>query len=144
MLLYSKEGLLFPGIHILTWQEFQEEFGFSARRKHLIIGLHRAILEFKKAGCQRVYIDGSFVTKKIEPNDYDACWDISGVNLNILNPILYNLKNGTRFQKVNFYGEFYPANIIERSAGITFLDFFQLDRSGKNKGIVLLELGGVI
>jgi hypothetical protein len=31
-----------------------------------------------------VYIDGGFVTVKREPSDYDACWDIDGVNVEAL------------------------------------------------------------
>jgi len=144
MLLYNKEGLLFPGIHILTWEEFKTEFGFSDRRKYLLLGLHRAILELKKAGCLKVYINGSFAAKKMEPNDYDACWDITGVNFAILDPVLYKFKRGTHLQKIKYYGELYPEQFIEGSSGISFLEFFQLDRSGKHKGIVLLELNGVM
>jgi len=144
MLLYNREGLLFPGIHILSWEDFKLEFGFSDRRKHLLSGLYRAILELKRAGCLKAYIDGSFVAKKMEPNDYDACWDIVGVDFAILDPVLYKLKGGTHLQKIKYYGEFYPAHFIEGASGITFLDFFQFDRSGKNKGIVLLELKGVV
>jgi len=142
--LFSKDGNLFPGIHLVTWQEIQDEFNFSERRKHLITGLYRALLEFRKAGCQKIYIDGSFVTKKNEPNDYDVCWDITGVNLAVLDTVLYDIKSGTALQKIKYYGEFYPANIVEGISGLTFLNFFQMDRSGKSKGILQLDLKGVM
>ena len=41
-----------------------------------------------RAGCSKVYIDGSFVTVKLEPGDYDACWDIDGVNVEALDSVL--------------------------------------------------------
>ena len=43
-------------------------------------GLRAALEEFKKAGCQTVYINGSFVTSKELPNDYDCCWEEAGVD----------------------------------------------------------------
>ena len=37
-------------------------------------GLGAALENLKNAGCGTVYINGSFVTNKVVPNDYDACW----------------------------------------------------------------------
>ena len=38
-------------------------------------GLRAALVNLKGAGCQTAYINGSFVTRKELPNDYDACWE---------------------------------------------------------------------
>lgn len=145
MLKFNTFGKLIPGIHVVPWSEFVSLYSFSSRRQHLFRGMERAFVHFKEAGCARIYIDGSFVTKKVEPNDYDACWDMTGVNFELLDPMFYrHLQMGTQQQKLAYYGEFYPAPIIEGGSGLTFLDFFQTDReTGKRKGIILIELEGV-
>ena len=38
-------------------------------------GIRSAIDNLKEAGCLTVYINGSFVTAKQVPNDFDACWE---------------------------------------------------------------------
>ncbi len=145
MLLFNSRGLLFPGIHLVAWNDFVTEYSFSPKRIYLFDGMKKALLHFKQAGCQRVYIDGSFATKKIEPGDYDACWDPTGVDLILLDPIFHKgLRFGTMPQKLKYYGEFYPSGCIESCSGMTFLDFFQTDKAtGLKKGIILIELGGI-
>ena len=71
---FSENGCLVSGIHFMTWGDFYDQFSFSPRRKILIEGLGRAIDKLRHCGCSVIYIDGSFVTEKLEPNDYDACW----------------------------------------------------------------------
>lgn len=140
-MIYNSSGILFPGIYVMSWNELIKEFGFSTHRIHLFEGMKRALLQFQYAGCQQVYIDGSFVTKKFEPGDYDACWDTIGVDVKKLDPVFTDFTFGTKPQKFKYYGEFYPAGQVSR-AGMTFLDFFQTDKStGDRKGIIKIELG---
>lgn len=145
MLKYNMQGILVPGIHIVPWTDFVSLYSFSKRRQYLFKGMQRAFIHFRDAGCRQIYVDGSFVTKKIEPNDYDACWDATNVNLNLLDPMFHrNMRMGTQKHKLVYYGEFYPAPIIEGGTGLTFLDFFQTDKAtGNRKGIILIELEGV-
>lgn len=146
-LMFNAAGLLFPGIHKIAWNEFYRQYSFSDRREFLFSGMKDALIHFKSAGCVKVYIDGSFVTKKVEPGDYDACWDMTGVNLRLLDPMFYfGLQFGTTPQKLKYFGEFYPASIIELRSGLTFLDFFQTDRiTGNRKGIIEINfLSGCI
>lgn len=142
MLKYNKQGMLAPGIHSISWNEFIEQYSFSQRRELLFKGMTNALIHFRNAGCKQVYIDGSFVTRKIEPNDYDACWDPSGVDLRLLDPMFHrDLALGTRRHKMIYMGEFYPAPIIEGGSGMTFLDFFQTDKNtGNRKGIIVIDL----
>jgi hypothetical protein len=42
-------------------------------------GLASALKNLSVAGCKVVYIDGSFVTNKEIPGDYDLCWSIDSV-----------------------------------------------------------------
>ncbi len=113
----------------------------SERRRLLLSGLRSALRALHGARCQRVYIDGSFVTAKREPGDYDACWDIEGIDLESLDPVFLDFSNARRAQKRKYFGEFFPAQMAEGATGKLFLNFFQTDKeTRKPKGIVGLKL----
>ena len=134
-------GNLSPGIHEATWQEFSDHFGTTPYRRRLLAGLKAALEALRAAGCRRVYINGSFVTTKRRPNDYDGCWDIEGVNPDWLDPVLLTFDRGRAAQKAKYQGEFFPAQFREGSSGTTFLEFFQIDKEiGGAKGIIVVEL----
>lgn len=141
---FNKSGNLPPGIHNASWEEFTERFGKNDRRKELLKGLEQATLNLKIAGCTLVYIDGSFISSKEIPGDYDGCWKIDGVNPDLLDPIFLDeddLANERVKQKEKYGGEMFPADIPEGMSGKTFLEFFQLDGStGETKGIIAIEL----
>ncbi len=89
----------------------------------------------------QVYIDGSFVTTKSDPGDYDACWDIDGVDVDILDLVFLDFSGGRAAQKRKYFGEFFPAQMPEGASGKAFLEFFQGDKeTGRSKGIVGLNL----
>jgi hypothetical protein len=81
------------------------------------------LLALQSAGCRTVYIDGSFVTTKLVPNDFDACWDIEGVDPESLDPVLLIFDEGRATQKAKYLGELLPAQLSESDSGGTFLDF---------------------
>ena len=102
-----------------------------------------AIDSLRWAGCHTVYIDGSFVTSKEMPNDFDACWEEEGVAPELLDPELLRFDAGRAMQKARYLGELFPASIEATAEGLSFLEFFQTDRgTGRSKGIVAVELGG--
>jgi Family of unknown function (DUF6932) len=138
---FDADGNLPPGVHWATWQEFVQRFGMSPHRDKLLMGLRSALDGLKAAGCQAVYIDGSFVTTKSVPNDFDACWDTEGVNPDLLDPILLLLTHGRVAQKAKYFGELFPAQFSEGMTGLRFLEFFQIDKeTGKLKGIIAIDL----
>jgi hypothetical protein len=99
-----------------------------------------ALDSLKRAGCKTVYLDGSFVTSKQVPNDFDGCWDVDGVNPNLVDPVLLDFTNGRAAQKAKFFGELFPVQ-IQGGPSITFLNFFQRDRdTGETKGIIAINL----
>ena len=55
----------------------------------------------------------------------------------------FTFDDARRAQKTKYGGELFFADSRADPAGTTFLDFFQLDRSGQPKGIVALDLGGL-
>jgi hypothetical protein len=131
-----------PGVHWLTWTDFCQRFGWNSHRLRLLAGLELALDHLKAAGCHTVYVDGSFITDKDLPGDFDACWEMSGVDLVALQgtPLL-TFGNGRAAQKAMYGGELFPATAQADSAGRRFLDFFQTDKeTGGKKGIVSLNL----
>ena len=141
---FGADGNLPPGIHLATWTELASEFGSTLHRQRLLKGLEAALVVLKDSGCRRVYVDGSFVTDKRVPNDFDAAWDPTGVDvakLLSLEPVFQDFHNGSAAQKAKFLGEFFPSNLQEASVGKRFLEFFQEDRNtGNAKGIIALDL----
>jgi len=109
-----------------------------------MVGLREALSCLDAAGCRTVFIDGSFVTAKQAPGDFDLCWDAAGVSADLLDPVLLDFSRGRRAQKERFGGELFPADAAAEPAGTRFLDYFQRDReTGQSKGIVKIELGGL-
>jgi len=118
-----------------------ERFGWNPRRRQLLDGLAAAIDALAAAGCRRVWLNGSFVTSKDEPGDFDACWDTNGVDLDALDPVILDLSAGRSAQKARYGGELFP-NVIETRSGLVFAEFFQNERDTGRKGIVVLAIGG--
>lgn len=129
------------GEHPATWQELVERFGWNPRRRQLLDGLADAIEALAAAGCRTLWLNGSFVTAKEEPADFDACWDTDGVDLDTLDPVLLDLSRGRGAQKARFGGELFP-NVAEAQSGLVFSEFFQNERDTGRKGIVVLSIGG--
>jgi hypothetical protein len=133
-------GLLPPGIHRAEWSEIRDRFGGNPCRRRLVNGLYSAMSALRKAGCKTAWINGSFVTEKEEPQDFDACWDPAGVDPDLLDPVLLDVLPPRLAQQVKYGGDLVP-NVFEGDTGTLFVDFFQVDRTtGDAKGIVELDL----
>lgn len=130
-----------PGVHAASWGEFVERFGYTPRRQCLLAGLRRALDALVQVGCNRVWVDGSFVTAKEVPGDFDACWDPTGVNRDAVDPVILDLSDGRAAQHARYGGAMWPADLVVES-GITILDAFQRDykHHDRPKGIVMLRL----
>ena len=132
-------GRLPPGQHAASWDEVVERFGWTERRRRLLDGLAEAIELLAAAGCRQIWLNGSFVTAKDEPGDFDACWSTDDVDLDSLDPVLLDLSNQRSGQKARFGGELFP-NVIETQSGLSFAEFFQNERDTSRKGIVVIHL----
>ena len=132
-------GLLPPGEHAASWDDVLDRFGWNPVRRRQLDGLAEALYLLAEAGCERVWLNGSFVTAKDEPGDFDAVWDPTGVDTDTLDPIFFDLADARRAQKARFGGELLP-DMTEAGSGLRFAEFFQRDRGGQPKGIILLEL----
>jgi len=145
----SPWSLLPPGIHDSTLTEVYTRYAINPTRSALFRGLEKGIENLFLSGCLQVFLDGSYVTAKPIPNDYEICWDMQFVDPALLDPVFFDFTNGRFSQKQKFAGEFFPAALIEGISGKPFLNFFQIDKdTGKQKGIVRLtnhlKKGGII
>jgi hypothetical protein len=136
----TNTGRLPEGVHEASWDEIVQRFGWNQRRRRLLDGLAEAIELLAEAGCRRLWLNGSFVTAKDEPGDFDACWDVESVDLDAIDPVLLDLSPGRAKQKRRFGGELFP-NIIESGSGLLFTEFFQNDLDAGRKGIVVIKIG---
>lgn len=141
---FELTGNLPPGVYWASWNDVVGKFGVNPWKKRLLDGLFEALTNLKMAGCRTVYLDGSFVSNKIIPNDYDACWVETGVDPQFLDPALLTFDPGRVTQKAKYMGEFFPASIPANPDGMSFIEFFQIDKvTGNPKGIIALDPGGI-
>lgn len=134
-------GNLPPGIHDASWDEIVLRYGYNAKRRKHLQGLKRALNELASAGCSTAYLDGSFVTTKEEPGDFDACWDADGVNADDLHPALRERRPPRTAQKLRYGGELFMADAQVEPFGVPFVEGFQYDWStGQAKGIIRIDL----
>jgi hypothetical protein len=108
----------------------------------MIDGLELAMTQLKAAGCRRIYIDGSFVTSKPNPGDFDACWEPEDVNYNYLRknaPRLLNYLDRSA-HKSKYKGDIFRSDQSVGDYGLASLEFFQRDRQLNPKGIIAIDL----
>jgi hypothetical protein len=128
------------GIHNTSLEEVAARFATDDHRKRLFEGFCLGVGALRRAGCKIVLLDGSFVTDKPKPNDYDACWDTASVDDTKLDPVLLDFSDNRKAQKQKYLGEFFPES-SKADANKTFRDFFQIDKyTGQQKGILSIKL----
>jgi hypothetical protein len=131
--------ILPPGIFEASISEIHGRYVVNPHRERLFNGLVDALQNLFRSGCQQVFLDGSFVTAKPLPNDYEVAWDPNFVDPNILDPVFLDFSHGTIYQKQKYLGEFFPSTSVELKSGKVFLDFFQNEKdAGVQKGIIKL------
>ncbi len=132
------------GVYDATWTEVVVKFGFSYKRQQLLPGLKAACLALRIAGAAHLYLDGSFVSNKKNPGDWDACFPMQGVDPALLDPVLLDYRNDRAAQKAKYKGETFLADHSSGMLGPPYLQFFQKNKkTGAPKGIVRLDLGSV-
>lgn len=134
-------GDLPPGIHWAIWQELEERFGYNTRRSLLLEGLYKALTALKIAGCPVAYVDGSFISEKELPGDFDGCWEEEGVDPDLLDPVLLDFSFRRAAQKAKFKGEMFLANAEATPDGVIYFEFFQRSKDTlRPKGLIALRL----
>lgn len=128
-----------PGVHTVAWAEIAGRFGANSHRARLLSGLLSALQNLAGAGCSEILLDGSFITDKDLPDDYDGAWETRGVDPSLLDPVLLDFTNSRAAMKAKYGGELFPASLLA-APGVRYRDFFLTDRSGVSKGVLLLNL----
>lgn len=137
-----KTGYLPPGIHDAIWQEVAARFGVNSHRKKRLSGLLVALRNLAGTGCQSILLDGSFVSRKAYPADYDGAWDMQGGDINLVDAAYFEFKRSRAMMKFRYFSELFPGHMMA-APGITYRDFFKQDRYGNQKEIVRIYLGSL-
>lgn len=70
---FDEQGYLPAGVHPASLDEIEGRFGRQSEVRQVQMESLRWLVELaKKAGVQRLVINGSFVTARLEPNDVDC------------------------------------------------------------------------
>src|SRR5262245_33840400 len=70
---FNDDGYLPPGIHQATLEEIAARFGQESELRQVQMESLRWLDDVaRRAGVQRIIVNGSFVTDKLEPNDVDC------------------------------------------------------------------------
>lgn len=70
---FNDDGYLPIGIHAATLEEIAARFGHESElRQAQMESLGWLVDLARRAGAQRIVVNGSFVTDKLEPNDVDC------------------------------------------------------------------------
>jgi hypothetical protein len=133
-------SVLPPGVHFATLTEVETRFAITDHRRWLFEGILAVAEALRFANCAAMYLDGSYVSGKPHPNDFDGCWDPTGVDGSKLNPVLRDFSNRRENQKKRFRGEMFISSQTNGLDG-TYFDFFQTEKdTGLRKGIIGIRL----
>jgi hypothetical protein len=134
---FNSQGFLHRTI-TLSHEELSHHFGTNPRRLRHLENALQFFRIFYACGCRFVYIDGSFVSTKIYPEDIDLCFDTTGIDSDKLE------KEFPAFFEPNGVGEIHrdlQCHIFTFSeTSPRFFDMLSEDREGNPKGFIKLNL----
>ena len=134
---FNTKGNLYQTVE-LTYEEFNQHFGTNQRRMEQIKNALSFFRIFHSCGCQAVYVDGSFVSKKEYPEDINLCFDLTGVDAENIErefPQFFDVKEIARIYKHLQCHIFYFDETYKR-----LFNLLSEDRDGNPKGFVKLNL----
>jgi hypothetical protein len=125
---FEDNGYLPPGIHRATLDEIEARFGTESELRCVQFeSLTWLIHLVRRAGIQRLVIDGSFVTERFEPNDVDCILLVAPDH--VLDP--------AALDEINEGLPFLDIHLAEPSEFALLADqLFATDRDGIPKGLV--------
>ena len=125
----GNSGYLPPGVHPATLAEVEERFGGASELRRVQMESVRWMIDLaKRAGVQRIILNGSFVTDIIEPNDVDCVVLMSSRKL-LDAKAFRELRAGLPFMDLAIVRSI--KRFDEYVNGI-----FATDRSGMHKGMI--------
>lgn len=100
---FDASGNLPPGVYEVGVSEIEDRLAWTPRRRRLSDGLKRAVANLAAAGVKRIWIDGSFVTAKDNPNDVDGCWEYHpSVDVEVLDPAFLDISPPRQAMKTKY------------------------------------------
>ena len=138
----NSNGELEPGEYVVTLEEIEAQYGQSPlQRQKLMRGLKAAAVKLQAAGVKKLWVDGSFITDKLRPNDIDGCWEYQdGIDISLLIDDFLH-RDSRKIVRERYGLDFFIAQVIEAGSGKPFPRFFQTSRNGQAKGILIVQLG---
>lgn len=138
----TREGLLPTGVHETTLGDVRRRFGSANPvRVRLMKGLAAVAAMARRIGARTLYLDGSFVTDKKNPGDWDAVV-VAPVGTNCASAGVLRLIDRPRVKK-EFGGDLF---LIMEDDGELLNHYvngvFVKDRLGRDKGLLRIRLGG--
>jgi len=136
---FNENGELPVGEYVVSLDEIENRFGCTnAKRRQLMQGLRSAAKNLRKARVCKLWVDGSFVTDKENPDDIDGVWETNDrIDFEVLDPIFLEDRQAMKDK----YGlDFFP-DVIEAGSGLPFPEFFRFNRDNDPKGILVVLLG---
>ena len=128
-----------PGIYTCTLAEVEARFAINDHRSTLFSQLLLVIEILKEAHCTEVHLDGSFITAEPHPNDFDLCYEPTGLKpTKSFKPFL-TLDIETR--QATFGGDIFP-RMPEPPLRCDHVRLWQRDKNGDAKGIIRIVLKG--
>ena len=138
---FNSQGYLHQTIE-LTYEEFRHHFATNPQRIQQIENSLPFFRTLYSCGCRVVYVDGSFVSIKKNPEDIDLCFDFNPLDAELLE------KNFPQFFDVNAMGRIrrdLQCHILYFTDTDTrYFDLFELDRNFNKKGLVKLGLKEIL
>jgi hypothetical protein len=138
---FDENGNLPPGIHHASFKEVVERFGKKSLKRQTLTKNLDTFYDFIKDFATEIYIDGSFTTNKLAPDDVDLLVILTPDFLSQSSVIRDKLRRFVTFKKV------YQLHIFAFIPGRhdqdiqKMISWFTEDRSLNSKGIVYVEIG---
>jgi len=139
---FTPDGDLPAGVHVASWQEFQERFGRPTSRRVWLSSRLEALLGLavKTGKLRRIFVWGSFVTTKPSPKDLDILlimdedFEVEQIEL-AAQAVFNSLRAKLLFESDVFWTR---ASISDEVLQL-WLDTYQTSRDFRKRGIVELE-----
>lgn len=129
---FNEHGYLPPGIHKASLEEIARRFGSQSQIRRDQMESVRWLVDLaRRAGVERLILNGSFVTAILEPNDVD-CVLLTGRDYPKVEAAHEELEKGLAFLEIELAGRI----DFDRFVNI----FFATDRFYSAKGMIEVPL----
>jgi len=144
---FQANGWLPEGHHPATWQEIILRFSGDDDSRRLAV--LSSLLVWREAALAKgmtglVILDGSFISAKEAPGDFDLVFSCSEETASIIrsDPLARQLIDTQACRALGFLGDVFalPASLQHHSPLLGGLDMFDFDRQGRPQGVIEVPL----